>query len=426
MDVATFTKFTARFSAIVPGHFNSFFNPFFSSKVMKKLFTLAAAGTLAVASFSAQAQITVDGVITAAEIGTANSGKYVSLGAFTGTRGFGDWGLLRLYAANTGSKVYFFVAGTVEAAMSGAGSQNSFQLYLDLPGVPGAAASPTALPKTLGSGTSFENMGAKLDMAPDMGLALKGDAAGAYLPQGIVYSSSTAATSRTLGSALLQGTGAPLTLASTATTAPFTRLANARMAYRNTSSSNILTNPGNANGGAAGSYGWEIELDRTALGFPAGTPTINVFLVMNNGDGGYVSSDFIPQNTGPLPAGTFPNLPNLATDPDFAAVPGTQSAPFNIVVLGTKAADEASVAMSVYPNPAGSDATVSYRVLDRAQDVNIVLTDLTGRTLQVLHSGLQSAGTQSVTLNKSQVAAGTYMVRVQVGDRVATRKVVLL
>jgi hypothetical protein len=110
---------------------------------------------------------------------------------------------------------------------------------------------------------------------------------------------------------------------------------------------------------------------------------------------------------------------------DFAAIAGVQRATFN-TVLGTKAIDEASVAMSVYPNPANDITTVSYRVLDRAEQVNIMLTDLVGRPVRELTNGIKAAGTQSVSLSTADVAAGTYLVRVQVGEKVATRKVVLL
>ena len=46
--------------------------------------------------------------------------------------------------------------------------------------------------------------------------------------------------------------------------------------------------------------------------------------------------------------------------------------------------------------------------------------------VQVLANGLQPAGLQSKIVSTANVAAGTYLVRVQVGDKMATRKVVLL
>lgn len=394
---------------------------------MKKVFTLAAGALMAAGSFKAQAQIAVDGVLTAAEIGAANTGKYVLLGKFTSPRGFGDWGLLSLYAANSATKVYFFVGGTVE------NGTNAFQLFLDLPNVTGASASPASLPVPTPASTSFGGMVAKMDIAPDLALAIKGNgsgpggAAGTVTSQAVVYTSPTAASDKDLVD--LPNSGAATTVPATAAIGTFIRLAGARMAYKNSSDGKILTNPGNVlpntspNYGAAGSFGWEIELDRTALGVTV-PGSIGVFALQNNGGGDYLSSDFIPQSTNP-PTANGGNLAN-ANMVDFAAIPGTQRAAFNVVTLGTKAADDASVAMSVYPNPAAGTATVAYNVQNANEQVNVVLTDLMGRQVRVLANGQMRSGTQLVNLSSDTIAAGTYLVRVQVGDRVATRKVVLL
>ena len=389
---------------------------------MKKLFTLAAAGLLAATGLDAQAQIAVDGVLNAAEISTTN---YRLIGKFTNARGFGDYGLLSLYAANTPTKLYFFVAGTVE------GNGNALQLFLSLPGVTGASASPTALPTATGSGTSFQNMSAKLDFGPNLALALKGNGTpNNYQVETINYTSATAATDRilTTTAAPLVGTGAPLTLSSTTTVAPYNRLAGAVMAYRNTTDGKVLTNPGNTANpttnpayGAAGSFGWEIELDRSNMGLLTGTPRLTILALQNNNDGGFLSTDYIPQGPNATAA-------NLGSSPDFGAIPGRQAADIVLGltgVLGNKAAD-ASVAMSVYPNPANGVATVEYNVAERAQAVSITLTDLLGRPVRVLESGLRSAGAKTTTVSTADVAAGSYLVRVQVGENVATRKVVLL
>ena len=390
---------------------------------MKKRFTLAAASLMAAGAFNAQAQITVDGVLNATELATANGGaNYQLIGKFTNARGFGDWGLLSLYAASTPTKVYFFVAGTVE------GNGNAFQLFMAVPGPAGAAAAPTALPTAAGSATSFQNMAAKLDFGPSMALAVKGNGtAGQYQIEVINYTSPTAATDRviTTTAAPLLGTGAALTLPASNTVAPYNRLNGAVMAYKNTPDGKVLTNPGNtavpATYGGASSFGWEMELDRTAMGISGGTPVLTIFALQNNGDGGFASTDYIPQ-------GPVATAANLGSNPDFSTIPGRQAADIRLSAtgaLGTKAAD-ASVAVVVYPNPANGAATVAYNVADRAQSVSITLTDLLGRPVRVLESGLRSAGAQSTIVSTADVAAGTYLVRVQVGDQVSTRKVVLL
>ncbi|WP_201980950.1 T9SS type A sorting domain-containing protein [Hymenobacter rubidus] len=420
---------------------------------MKKVFTLVTAGALAAGALTAQAQVTVDGQLTAAEL---TAGNYVLLGKsdnFTFTsltstpnqntgRPFGNNGLLGLYVANTASKIYIFLGGTME------NSGNSFQIYLDLPGVTGAPAA-TFLPAGA-AGTSFEKITRiKLDQSVDLALALRADgspvgtAPQPYKAEGAVFTSATAVQSRQLTTTAgpVLGDGTALTLASTVTVAPYAALNSARMAYRNTTTGQIGTNPGNATlyntatYGGVGSYGWEIELDRAALGATANGGAFRIFAIYNNGNGGYASGEFIPKAaTTTLPA-AFPS-PNLGgadngtpNDVDFGIVPGLQSvgfAPGASGVLSAKAADEAAVAMSVFPNPAAGAATVAYNVGTHADHVNVVLTDLLGREVRVLANGQQAAGVQNTTVSTADVAAGTYMVRVQVGDKVSTRKVVLL
>ena len=377
---------------------------------MKKLFTLAAAGTLVAASISAQAQVVLDGVINASEIG---AGKYVSLGRYTAAHpaGFGDWGLLQMYGANTGTKLHLALAGTMER------SGNGFAFYIDLPNATGVPMG-TALPAIAAAGNTFERGGAILDLPVDIAFNLKGDAAG-QIPQLANYTSATVGTSVNLA-VTAPAAGTPVTFPAAVTVGTFSKFANGRVAYKDSPDGKVLTNPGNANGGGAGSLGLELELDRTALGLPSGASIVRVFGAYISASG-FWSSDVIPE----VLNGTTPNRTNFAFDPDFTQEAGTQAATFN-VVLGTKQADEASVAMSVFPNPSNSQATVTYRVLNGSEYVNVVLTDLMGRTVSTLQDGKQAAGFQNISLKSSTIAAGTYMVRVQVGDKVATRKVVLL
>ena len=377
---------------------------------MKKLFTLAAAGTLVAASISAQAQVVLDGVINASEIG---AGMYVSLGRYTAPHpaSFGDWGLLQMYGANTGTKLHLALAGTLQR------TGNGFAFYIDLPNATGVPIG-TALPPIAAAGNTFARGGAILDLPVDIAFNLKGDAAG-QIPQLANYTSATVGTSVNLA-VTAPAAGTPVAFPAAITVGTFSKFANGRVAYKDSPDGKILTNPGNANGGGAGSLGLELELDRTALGLPSGASIVRVFGAYIS-DTNFWASDVIPE----VLAGTTPNSTNFGFDPDFTQEAGTQAATFN-VVLGTKQADEASVAMSVFPNPSNSQATVTYRVLNGSEYVNVVLTDLMGRTVSTLQDGKQAAGFQNIALKSVTIAAGTYMVRVQVGDKVATRKVVLL
>ncbi|WP_400191372.1 T9SS type A sorting domain-containing protein [Hymenobacter sp. B81] len=391
---------------------------------MKKIFTLAAAGALATASLTAQAQITLDGVVNANEIGSAAAGQYVSLGAYNQPHpsGFGDWGLLRMYAANTSTKLYFFLAGTPE------NNGNGFHLYMDFPHlnrVPDATPLPTITGTDPAAPTMFEVKGTEpgvagmvLDMPVDAALALKGDGAN-FIPQALMFTSATAGTATNLTPTIPTAAGAPQTINASATTGAFAPLAGMRMAFRTTSTGKVTDNPGAAvpNPGGAGSYGWEIEMDRAALGLPAGANVIRLFAgyVANSG---YWSSDVIPEIPG--------NTTNLENTPDFSLEQGTQAATFNVVVTSSRQAAEAAVAMGVFPNPSADKTTITYQVLGKSQAVQVVLTDLMGRTVRTLHNGTESAGFHNLEVSKQDVSAGTYLVKVQVGDKAATRKVVLL
>ncbi len=382
---------------------------------MKKAFTLFAAGALAAASLSAQAQVTVDGVLNTAELTTGN---YVLVGKFTQTRGFGDAGLLSLYAASTATKVYLFLGGTVEA------NGNSLQIYMKTPASTGVPRG-TALPGTGTSGTSFDAMTAKMDMAVNAAIAIRSTTG--YVVEGATYTSATAGAAAVLTSTANPGDGTVSTLAANTAQPAF---AGARVAYKAATGGKLSANPGltatttDPNYGGAGSFGLEIELDRTAAGL-TGATALTLFALQNNNTGGYLSSDFIPQST------TATGNLMTASSVDFGTIAGTQAATLNLAAaggttLGSRSTDAAAVALSVYPNPVADAASVAYRVTDQASPVRIVLTDLMGRTVRVLENSVQPVGSQSAAINKSDLAAGTYLVRVQVGEKVSTSKIAVL
>ena len=399
---------------------------------MKKLLTLAATAALGLASLAATAQaITVDGQITTAEVSTTG---YTLVGRYTGAHGFApsatnSAGILSLYAAADANNLYFFVVGTLQNDGNPATISNSLQLLVARPGITTVPVG-TVLPKPAAASvnTSFQNFAPYLDQVGDMGIGIKGNGTAAQVQvDGIVYTSATAATAAVLsGTTGLAATGT--TAAVSGQTGSLTVFNGAQVAYRTSTSLNA--NPGYGNNtSTVPAYGLEVSVSRASIGLPAAGGTVRVFALQNNADGGYVSSDFIPQNTVALPTTSFPNAPNLGTNPDFRLVPGTQSAALTVgattgvTVLATKAADAAAVALSVYPNPVADAASVAYRVTDQASPVSIVLTDLLGRPVRVLENSLKPVGSQSVALDKSNLAAGTYLVRVQVGEKVSTSKI---
>ena len=246
--------------------------------------------------------LTIDGRLDANEIGTGTQGLYQLVGEYTTPHpaGYGDYGFTKLYMANTATKLYLFVVGTLE------NNGNTFQLFFNVPGLAGVPRG-TALPGgSPSAGTSFEQMKAKMDLETDLGLALQGGTpgygvqvaryAGGVIDQNLPMSLSTA--------------GTPGTLSSTAVT----QFDGALMACRTTPTGFISSNPGN--------YGWEMEIDRAALGVPfsLANATIQAFLVQNNHDGNYIATDMIPAVPG---IGT--TNPGVSTGVDFPQLPGRQA-----------------------------------------------------------------------------------------------------
>jgi hypothetical protein len=384
---------------------------------MQKIFTLTLAAALAGATFNAQAQITLDGIINANEIGTNTAGKYTSLGAFTtphvSTAGFGNAGLLRMYGANSTTKLYIALAGTIEAG------GNNFQLYMDLPNRSGVPVG-TVLPSIAGTSTVFGTFaggsigGTKLELEADAVIATTGNRD----VQAAIYTATTGV-AKSLG----DGISAPVTITGTANTIPpasttgvYSLFAGTRVAYLapTTPGTDITSNPGNTNGGGAGSYGLEYEFNRSSLGLPSGASIVRVMAAYVSGDG-FWSSDVIPE----IP-GNGNN--NLGFNPDFTVLGGTQAAAVNLVVLSRRQADDAVVAMSVFPNPSQGSATVSYQVVGAPQAVAIRVTDLLGREVRALLDARQSAGIHELPVGLSSLPVGIYLVKVQVGDKVATRR----
>lgn len=84
---------------------------------------------------------------------------------------------------------------------------------------------------------------------------------------------------------------------------------------------------------------------------------------------------------------------------------------------------ENTYALSVFPNPANTNATVSFSLNNEA-NVSINVTDLSGK---VVYSNVLGTvnGTQSVNVNTDALNSGVYMVNVTVDGNVSTQKLVI-
>ncbi|WP_022836825.1 T9SS type A sorting domain-containing protein [Salisaeta longa] len=81
--------------------------------------------------------------------------------------------------------------------------------------------------------------------------------------------------------------------------------------------------------------------------------------------------------------------------------------------------------LRAYPNPARSVATLEY-TLPEARPVQLVVYDVLGREVVRLVDGQQTAGRHQVQPPVERLASGMYFVRLRAGDRLLTRKLVIV
>ena len=78
-----------------------------------------------------------------------------------------------------------------------------------------------------------------------------------------------------------------------------------------------------------------------------------------------------------------------------------------------------------YPNPFNSSTIIEYN-LPTASEVTIDIYDILGRRVETLVQGEQAAGSHQALWNASDAASGIYFYKIQSGDRINTRKMILI
>jgi len=380
------TKITSTLKTLISPASSFFTLPF--TLFMKKILTLATVGALAASALTAQAQVTLDGQVLPAE-------GYVQIGAYTGPRGFGDHGLAKLSVRNTATKLYIALTGALE------GNGNSFQVYMNQPRKNGVAAN-TALPVSSLTGTSFEINDPRMEFEVDYGFGTKGSATSS--------ATSIIDYTRVSGGLATDQAFGDLPVAGTAVSAPTTLtggLNQTRIAFKNVFTLTAHT----------GVESLEIELDKATMGIQTGD-VLQFFAAQNNTSGSFYSTDVIPEVTG--------NMTNLGAAPNFVTLPGTQFINYTVTVLSNKKAqDAAKLNVQVVPNPISTAAKVRYTVADQASDVKVSLVNMLGQEVRQINVGKKSVGQHEVSLTDINLASGTYLMKVQAGNSLATQKVVV-
>jgi hypothetical protein len=87
--------------------------------------------------------------------------------------------------------------------------------------------------------------------------------------------------------------------------------------------------------------------------------------------------------------------------------------------------DETLYLYPSYPNPFNPSATIKYSV-SKSCMVNLTVYDLLGRQLAVLQDGYMNPGVFTATFNADNYAGGVYIYRLQAGEFLLSRKMVLM
>jgi hypothetical protein len=95
------------------------------------------------------------------------------------------------------------------------------------------------------------------------------------------------------------------------------------------------------------------------------------------------------------------------------------------VPLGILPAHLSNPGLSLYPNPASDNVQLSY-TLDKVSSTTIQIIDLLGSVVYQENKGQQQAGVISENISTSELATGTYMVKLTTNNVTSIRKLVII
>lgn len=366
---------------------------------MKKRFTLSALAALALGSFGAQAQFTVNGTLSPAEIGTG-PGKYQLVGNYTGAHNQPDRGLKALYVGTTATTLNIMVVASAET-----GDYNSLVFYLDTPNRTGIAANTQLPGSTNGGNNGRESLRQRptLDMPVDFAFRCTTspflDANNAIYLSRVNY---TMAPYDEVG----MGAGRKDGSLTTDSNDP----ALAKTAYQTSATGSVTANT---------TTGWEFEMPLTAFGGAAMGSDFRMMVAFID-DFRSFNVDVLPTIVGRTTA--------LGIDPNFTTIPGNQFYTYRVGtgVLASRTVVAETLGAAAYPNPVTGESQFTYTVANGTQPVSMEVYNALGQHVLTLLNADQKAGTYQAALAPVlKLAAGNYLVKLQVGTELTSRHVVV-
>jgi hypothetical protein len=78
-----------------------------------------------------------------------------------------------------------------------------------------------------------------------------------------------------------------------------------------------------------------------------------------------------------------------------------------------------------YPNPFNSSTIISFK-MNKSENVQLSVLDITGRTVEILLNKSMSAGAHSVKFNTNDLASGVYLYHLKTGSNLYSKKMLLI
>jgi hypothetical protein len=171
----------------------------------------------------------------------------------------------------------------------------------------------------------------------------------------------------------------------------------------------------------AGDLGSFIDLTLVGGAFPLSAGESYLVVVGTDGDGGLTNDLVVATSGDSEPQTTFYYD---ATDLTWYYSTSTVAVQLNFDPSLSVNENENVFGMGVFPNPANAEANVTFS-LNNTADVNVTVTDLSGKVVYAENLGNVAAGTTEVSLNTAALSNGVYMVNVAADNAVSTEKLVV-